>query len=323
MPRTARLDLPDLLQHVIVRGVNRCDIFLDDADRTRFILTLSKLLVQTNTDCLAWSLMTNHVHILLRPRSTTLGLFMRRLLTGYAIYFNLRHKRSGHLFQNRYKSIVCEEDAYLLELVRYIHLNPIRAGVVETIDELDSYTWCGHAVMMGKASLEGQGAAEVLAYFSRELPAAKNQYRIFVLDGIALGKRDDLGGGRRVSRNLLEGCDEVYDERVLGNGAFVEALRDRRELESKFSHGMEINEIVIKVSRFFEINPHELRCNVRAKRVVDARSVICYLAIRQAGHSGVEVGKYLNLRRAGASVAAGRGEKIIIDDPTLAKLLDK
>jgi len=320
MPRTARLDHPHLLQHVIVRGVNRCDIFSDDADRTRFIQNLSKLLIQTNTGCLAWSLMTNHVHILLCPRSTTLGLFMRRLLTGYAIYFNLRHKRSGHLFQNRYKSTVCEEDTYLLELVRYIHLNPLRAGVVKTIDELDSYTWCGHAVILGKTFLEGQGADEVLALFSSEVHSAKSLYRIFILDGVALGKRDDLGGGRRELRKSLEEYDEVYDERVLGSGAFVEALRNRRELESKFSHAMEINDIVVKVSRFFEIEPHELRSNVRARRIVDARSVICYLAIRQAGHSGAEVGKYLNLRRAGASVAAGRGEKIMTCDPAFAEL---
>jgi REP element-mobilizing transposase RayT len=319
MPRTARLDLPHLLQHVIVRGVNRCDIFSDDADRTRFVQNLSKLLIQTNTDCLAWSLMANHVHILLRPRSTTLGLFMRRLLTGYAIYFNLRHKRSGHLFQNRYKSIVCEEDTYLLELVRYIHLNPLRAGVVKTIDELDSYTWCGHAVILGKTFLEGQGADEVLAFFSSEVHSAKSQYRLFIFDGVALGKCDDLGGGRRGLRKSLEEYDEVYDERVLGSGAFVEALRNRRELESRFSHAMEINDIVVKVSRFFEIEPHELRSNVRARRIVDARSVICYLAIRQAGHSGAEVGKYINLRRAGASVAAGRGEKIMTCDPTIAE----
>jgi putative transposase len=109
MPRSARLDLPDLLQHVIVRGVDRCDIFRDDNDRGRFLQSFSKLLVQTGIECFAWSLMSNHFHLLLRPSQTSLALFMRRLLTGYAIYFNLRHKRSGHLFQNRYKSIVCEE----------------------------------------------------------------------------------------------------------------------------------------------------------------------------------------------------------------------
>jgi putative transposase len=124
MPRTARLDLPDLLQHV--RGVDRCDIFRDDHDRRRFLSGFSKLLVKTGTDCLAWSLMTNHF----RPSVSRLTPFMRRLLTGYASYCNLRQKRSDHLFQNRYKSIACDEGAYLLELVRYIHLNPLRARIV-------------------------------------------------------------------------------------------------------------------------------------------------------------------------------------------------
>src|SRR6266496_981480 len=146
MPRTARLDMPELLQHVIIRGVNQCDIFCDDADQRRFLQSFSKLLVATVTDCFAWSLLSNHAHLLLRPCETRLAPFMRRLLTGYAIYFNLRHKRSGHLFQNRYKSFVCEEDAYQLELVRYIHLNPLRAGLVEDLSALDSYTWSGHSV---------------------------------------------------------------------------------------------------------------------------------------------------------------------------------
>ena len=114
MPRTARLDIPDLLQYVIARGGDRCDLFRDDSDRIRFLQKLSKLLVQTGVECLAWSLMTNHVHLLLLPGHSRLAPFMRRLLTGYALYFNRRHHRSGHLFQNRYKSILCEEDACLL-----------------------------------------------------------------------------------------------------------------------------------------------------------------------------------------------------------------
>lgn len=324
MPRTARLDLPDLLQHVIVRGVNRCDIFLDDADRGRFLQSLSKLLVQTGTECLAWALMTSHIHLLLRPRNTRLASLMRRLLTGYAIYFNLRHKRSGHLFQNRYKSIVCEEDAYLLELVRYIHLNPLRAGLVKDLADLDRYPWSGHSVIMGKAALEGQVIDEILSLFSKGKREARSRYRLFVADGVALGKRDDLGGGRRMSKELLgERGEEPYDERVLGSGEFVEELRGRRELELKFPKIMEIEEIVAKVCRHFGIDPQELRLNVRAARIADARSVICYLAVRQAGHSGVEVSRHVNLRRAGVSVAAGRGEKMVKDAPVLLSLIDK
>jgi putative transposase len=324
MPRTARIDLPDLLQHVIVRGVNRCDIFLDDADRGRFLQNLSKLLIQTGTECLAWSLMTNHVHFLLRPRNTRLAPFMRRLLTGYAIYFNLRHKRSGHLFQNRYKSIVCEENAYLLELVRYIHLNPLRAGLVKDLAALDRYPWSGHSVIMGEAALEGQVNYEVLSLFSKGKREARKQYQRFVTDGVALGKRDKLGGGRRLSKELLrERGEEAYDERVLGSGEFIEGLRVRRELESKIPQYMEIKEIVSKVCSHFGIDPQELRLNARRARIVDARSVICYLAVRQVGYSGVEVGRHVNLRRAGVSVAAGRGEKMVNGDSALAALIDK
>uniref|UniRef100_UPI000479D4A4 transposase n=1 Tax=Citrifermentans bremense TaxID=60035 RepID=UPI000479D4A4 len=122
MPRAARIDIEGLLQHVIARGIEKRDIFYDDKDRRAFLDRLSPMLLKTKTQCLAWSLMSNHFHILLRPTQGKLSELMRRLLTGYAVSFNLRHHRSGHLFQNRYKSIVCDEDAYLLELVRYIHL---------------------------------------------------------------------------------------------------------------------------------------------------------------------------------------------------------
>jgi len=124
MPRTARIDIPGLLRHVMVRGIEMRDFFLDDNDKTLFLERLSKILSATGTDCLAWALMSNHFHLLLRPQSTRLALVMRRLLTGYAVDFNLRHQRSSPLFQNRYKSVVCEEDSYLIyELVPAINID--------------------------------------------------------------------------------------------------------------------------------------------------------------------------------------------------------
>src|SRR6266702_2827484 len=167
MPRLARLDIIGLLQHVIVRGIERRDIFNDDHDRQLFVGRLSLLLSETGVRCYAWALLSTHFHLLLMPTSTPLSYFMRRLLTGYAVSFNRRNKRSGHLFQNRYKSIVCEEEPYLLELVRYIHLNPLRAGLVGSIDVLDSYKWSGHAVIMGRRELPGQNMEEVLGYFGK------------------------------------------------------------------------------------------------------------------------------------------------------------
>ena len=150
MPRQARLDSPGTLHHVIIRGIERNKIVDDDKDRENFIDRLEGLSVDLMTSVYAWALMTNHAHILLRSGQPGLPAFMRKLLTGYAISYNKRHKRHGHLFQNRYKSIVCDEDTYFIELVRYIHLNPLRAGLVDTLAKLDWYRWCGHSAVVGR-----------------------------------------------------------------------------------------------------------------------------------------------------------------------------
>ena len=163
MPRQARLDArppqlsesdvgqaPGLLQHVMARGIEGRDLFRDDKDRNSFLDRLADILEETQTQCYAWALIPNHFHLLLRTGPTPLSKVMRKLMTGYAVTFNKRHKRSGHLFQNRYKSIVCEEDSYLLELIRYIHLNPLRAKFVQDLNELDKYPWSGHSAILGR-----------------------------------------------------------------------------------------------------------------------------------------------------------------------------
>ena len=133
MARPLRLQYPGAVYHVMARGHERSPIYRDDEDRLSFLADLARVVQETRFVVHAYCLMTNHFHLLLRVKDIPLSKFMRRLLTGYAVTFNLRHNRSGHLFQNRYKSIVCDEEEYLLELVRYIHLNPLRAGVVETL----------------------------------------------------------------------------------------------------------------------------------------------------------------------------------------------
>ena len=209
---------------MIARGIERRPIFVDDEDRERFLARLSDVVVATRTDLLAWALVPNHFHLLLRPREGRLSTVMRRLLSGYATTFNLQHKRAGHLFQNRYKSIVCEEEPYLLELVRYIHLNPLRAGLVGDVEGLDVFPWSGHAVIVGNRVQEGQGVDEVLGRFGSGVREARRRYGEFMRAGVGQGRRKDLvGGGLR--RSLAESGDglggkekQAYDERVLGGG---------------------------------------------------------------------------------------------------------
>ena len=111
MPRKARIDAPGALHHIIVRGINRRKIFFDDADRDDFLDRLGGIVVDSKTSCFAWAFMTNHLHLLLRTGAAPIATIMRRLLTGYAVSVNppaADHRRHGHLFQNRYKSILCQ-----------------------------------------------------------------------------------------------------------------------------------------------------------------------------------------------------------------------
>jgi len=317
MPRTERLDIPGLLQHVIVRGIEKRKIFLDDEDREFFVKRFSKLLVETETDCLAWGLMSNHLHVLLRPRRQKLGFLMRRLLTGYAIHYNLRHRRHGHLFQNRYKSIVCEEDPYLLELVRYIHLNPVRAGLVKDVEGLDQYPWSGHSVLLGKGEMQGQAVREVLGYFGRQVGAGRRNYRRFILEGISQGRRAELvGGGLRRSQKLSASEElQSYDERVLGSGDFVEGLRGREELADRLPAGMSISQLLGRVAEEFGMKVEDIKRRGKNKVLADARAVVSYFAVRELGYNGSELGKMLHLSRSGVSVAAKRGEELVQSNP--------
>jgi putative transposase len=135
MLRQSRIDITGALHHIIVRGIERHKIFEDDQGRQDFLKNLGLILEQTETVCFAWSLMPNHFHLLLKTGCVLIATAMQRLLTGHAVRYNRRHRRHGHLFQNRYKSILCQQDAYLLELVRYIHLNPLRAKLVKNLEQ--------------------------------------------------------------------------------------------------------------------------------------------------------------------------------------------
>jgi REP element-mobilizing transposase RayT len=192
MPRKARIDAPGALHHIIVRGIERRKIFFDNADRENFLERLGIILTETRTPCFAWALIPNHLHLLLRTGSTPIANVMRRLLTGYAVTFNRRHRRHGQLFQNRYKSILCQEDLYLLELVRYIHLNPLRAGIVKEAKELDKYPYCGHSVLMGKNKREWQDVDYILKFYDSKYLTARRRYREYVKKGLADGRRPEL-----------------------------------------------------------------------------------------------------------------------------------
>jgi putative transposase len=186
MPCKARIDAPGALQHIILRGIDSGVIFKDNTDCENFLTRLERLLTESSTPCLAWVLMDNHVHMLLRTARLPISILMRRLLTSYAQQFNRRHRRHGVLFQNRYKYILCENQPYLLELVRYIHLNPLRAGVVHDMEALRGYPRCGHSALMGQVRREWQDTEYALRLFG---------------DGWSTGRQSTIARARGIRRD--------------------------------------------------------------------------------------------------------------------------
>jgi len=324
MPRQSRIDTPGALHHIIARGIERRKIFDDDQDCDDFLKRLSLILDQTQTACYAWALIPNHFHLLLRTGVVPVATVMRRLLTGHAQSYNRRHRRHGHLFQNRYKSILCQEDPYLLELVRYIHLNPMRAGLVKDMEHLDKYPFSGHGVIMGVYEHSWQNSDAVLTFFGKRTNSARLGYRSFVAKGIDQGKRTDLTGGglirsaggwAAVKEKRKTGIHLKSDERILGHSDFVgqilsennEAFERRYTLRAR---GVDINYIAGRVAMLLDMPVDEVWLPGRYERLVTARSLICFWAVRELGVSMAFLARRFNISIVAVSKSVKRGAEI-------------
>jgi REP element-mobilizing transposase RayT len=312
----------------MVRGIERRRIFESDRDREDFLDRLGRIIQEGGARCFAWVLIPNHAHILLRTGSTPLAGMMRRLLTGYAVSFNLRHQRLGHLFQNRYRSIVCEENAYLLELVRYIHLNAIRAGLVKGMEGLDRYRWSGHSVLMGRESRPWQAREEVLSYFGTREAVAKRRYRQFVFEGVGLGKRGELSTGResRDGGKTREERSARGESRILGGGSFIEevlsgAERIVRERVQLRRRGVDVEGLLEFIGKEMGVTREEILGGGRRREISQARSVFCYVCIRRVGLTGRQLSEALQMSPGGIHSASVRGETFVRENGDLEKSL--
>ena len=236
------------------------------------------------------------------------------------------------LCQNRYKSLLCQvvdppwrKDAYLLELVRYIHLNPLRAGIVDKLRALDKYPYCGHAVILRKRKNNWQNTEYVLRMFAKKVSTARSLYREFVKKGMAQGKRPELVGGGLV--RSLGGWSAVKalrkvgaymkgDERILGSGDFVEGIlaQAKEDLELKYrlkAEGYDFDKVVDRVSDLMGLERDEVISPGKYKKVVQARSVVCYWAMREIGISQDVLAQKFAISQPAISMAVKRGEQVV------------
>jgi putative transposase len=263
------------------------------------------------------------VHLLFKSGKNGISAIMRRLLTWYAVYFNRRHRRTGHLFENRYKSILCDEENYLLALVRYIHLNPLRAKIIQTVEELERYPWSGHRAIIGKVAYAWMDRGTVLSRFARAKEKAIREYRRFVQEGMGDGHDPTLTGGglvrskggwSQVLSMRRKGEREESDERILGSGDFVQAiLKEAEEAQLRQlklrQKGRGIADIIHEECRRRMVSAEELRKGGRRSKVSEVRAAIAYRAKEELGFSGAEIARHLGVNTSSINRAITRREE--------------
>ena len=290
--------MPGGLYHVMLRGNDGQDIFFDHEDRYHLYLLIQQGVERYGQRIHGFCYMTNHIHLAIQVAEEPLSRIMQNLSFRYTRWVNKKQSRTGHLFQGRYKAILVDADSYLLELVRYIHLNPVRAGMVE--DPRD-YAWSGHRAYLGEETLPWLETDWVLSQFAKRLKTCRQRYEAFVNAGKEEGYRQEFHHGSE-------------DGRVLADDRFLERVLGQRE---KPSPKVSLDDIVAYVSAEYGVSDEELRGASRNRAVSEARAVIGWLSRRLGAGSIQDMANYFQRASSTFSrhignmdIAAKRSDKL-------------
>jgi putative transposase len=270
MARQPRIHFPGAVFHVISRGNGKMPIYHDDNDRSRFMDMLGEIKSSRSFKLYAYCLMPNHLHMLIEVGQFSISAIMHQLLTRYSSYFNWRHSHVGHVFQGRFKGLLCKKDSHVVELMRYIHLNPVRAGLVASPD---AWRWSGYREMCGKAPNGLLNLKFPLAYFGADKSVAMESYRDFVS-----GRESSHGGQWRSSI-----------------GELVEEKANRT-----------LHEVALEASKKSRIPLELLRSPSRSRSISEGRWVLISEALGE-GIAPSEVASYLRLSPSAITKAIARG----------------
>ncbi len=306
MPRKPRLHYPGAVYHVILRGNSGQDVFFDAGDRTRFFLLLQESVERFEYRIHAFCLMTTHLHLAIQVGDVPLSRIMQNIGFRYTQFINRKYERAGHLFQGRYKALMIDADSYLLELIRYIHLNPVRAGMVRRPEE---YPWSSHSSYLEAAPRPPWLTADwALAQFAGQAGPAAERFKRFVNDGLGEGHRDDFHRGS-------------FEGRALGDDTFIEqALLQAKE---KRDADITLNQIIESVCFTYQLNTTDLRSPGKAQPAAEARAVAAFVVRNAASLSLSELAGFLDRDLSGLSQAALRIERRAGTDDSLRRKLDR
>lgn len=302
MARPTRIDFPGALFHVIARGNQRRRNFRDPADYAKYEALLERYQHQFGFSLYAYVLMPNHVHLLLETGKVPLARVMQGVQQSYTAYFNKRYRLSGHCFQGRYKGILCNQDAYLLTLVRYLHLNPLRAGLVRRLGE---WRWSSHRAYLNVSRPGWVAVDPVLSQFARNRAQARIAYQRFMAEGVGEGHRTDLY--------------EAIEQRYLGDEAFIAATERKAKIRPDRPRLRLTLEDCIRVTcEVMSVRPPALQTPYRGRNLTTVRTIVAYMGKELAGITYVETARALRRAPVTLSLQVQRLRKRLEANPALA-----
>lgn len=306
MARKPRIHAPGAIYHVILRGNARQDIFADDKDRYRFYEILQQSQDRFHFRINAFCLMNNHVHLALQVGDVPLSRIMQNISLRYTQWFNWRHNKSGHVFQGRYKALMVDADAYLLELVAYIHLNPVRAYMV---DQPEQHVWSSHRSYLGKEVLPWVETGAVLAQFSAKIRGARAKFSDFVGERMSDGRRKEFHG------------EKCCDSRIIGDSDFVDAVLTKSD--SLPEQKPDVNTVVTAVKKLFNIDDQRLRGSGQERVASEARSVAAWATLELSSGKLTELAKQVGRDPSTLTCAVRRLEQRQARDSQLADKMEQ
>ena len=278
MARRPRIEFEGAFYHVITRGNQRQRVFKTEKDYAKYLEILADYKDRYEYFLYAYVLMNNHVHLLMETQVAPLSKILQGINQRYTLYFNRKYRTVGHLFQGRYKAILCDKDEYLLSIIKYIHLNPVRAEVAKSPEE---YRWSSHHIYTGNADEKGiVDTEEVLRIFSENIIRARSQYK------------DYMGEDSVVRKEHIYG---TIDQRVLGDERFAERVMKRSKVKLTQRRRLKeysLAEIAEGVEKAYRINIKEMREKGKAEGVSLGRKLFSMVAF-EYGYKGREIAEYI------------------------------
>jgi putative transposase len=305
MARKPRIHYPGAFYHVILRGNGGQEIFYSKADRSRFYLLLQEGIERYGHRFHAFCLMTNHLHLVVQVGDMPLAKILQNISFRYTRYINKKKKRNGHLFQGRYKAILIDADSYLLELVRYIHNNPLRTGLV---NKPEQYQWSSHRAYLDKETVTWLTTDFVLSQFAKNEKKARQQFQAFCLKGGNEERREEFHQG-------------TFDGRILGDDGFSENVLAMAK--ERFHAPVSVEQLVKVVCKVYRMNEQAIVVPGKHQPGAEARAVVAYFAQEAGKPSLTELGKYFQRDPTAMSRAAGRLRERLANDRALTARLKK